>query len=60
MKPVSVLALILVLAGCNSTGGTQPEPAPDPEPEPMTASHPDIEWALDAEANPHEYRWRCA
>ena len=49
MKLVSALALILVLAGCNSTGGTQPEPVPDPEPEPMTLSYPDIEWALDAE-----------
>ena len=49
MKPVIALVITLALAGCNSTGGTQPEPAPDPEPEPMAVSHPDIEWALDAE-----------
>ena len=49
MKLMTFLLLCLAFAGCNSAGGTRPEPAPDPEPEPVTVSHPDIEWALDAE-----------
>ena len=49
MKLITFLLLCLAFAGCNSAGGTRPEPAPEPEPEPVTVSHPDIEWALDAE-----------